>query len=117
MSYIKLEDLQKIPIRINHYDEENGNINFVLGIETAIEYAESLPKADVVEVRHGEWIIEKRHSVSENPYMDDTYYAGASCSECGFCIHEAMGSWGYPKLKTTNFCPECGAKMGGEGKE
>lgn len=50
MAYIKLEDLQNFPIRIDHYDKENGNEHFVFGIESVIEYAEHLPTADVVEV-------------------------------------------------------------------
>ena len=48
--YIKLEDLQKFPIRIDHYDKENGNEHFVYGVETVLEYAEHLPTVDVVEV-------------------------------------------------------------------
>ena len=38
------------PIRLDHYDEENGNRHFVLGIESVMEYVEYLPSADAVEV-------------------------------------------------------------------
>ena len=62
-------------------------------------------------VRHGRWVIEKRHAVSRNPYMDDNYFASATCSECDFCIHAETKSFGYPNLNTTNYCPNCGAKM------
>lgn len=48
--YVKLEDLQKFPIRINYYDKKNGNEHFVYGVESVLEYAEYLPTADVVEV-------------------------------------------------------------------
>lgn len=41
--YIKLSDLQKFPIRLDHYDEVNGNLKYVFGIENVIEYAECLP--------------------------------------------------------------------------
>ena len=41
--YIKLLDLQKFPIRLNHYDEINGSLKYVFGIENIIEYAECLP--------------------------------------------------------------------------
>lgn len=44
---IRLSELQSIPIRMDHYDEENGKLDFILGIETAIEYAENLPDAIV----------------------------------------------------------------------
>ena len=48
--YIKLEELMKFPIRLNHYDKEHGNEAFVYGIETVLEYAENLPAADAVPV-------------------------------------------------------------------
>ena len=41
--YIKLSDLQKFPIRLDHYDEINGSFKYVFGIENVIEYAECLP--------------------------------------------------------------------------
>ena len=47
---IGLDDLMKFPIRIDHYDRENGNEHFVLGIESVLEYAENLPTVDAVEV-------------------------------------------------------------------
>ena len=48
--YIEREALMKYPIRIDHYDKEHGSLDFVLGIESVLEYAENLPAADVVEV-------------------------------------------------------------------
>ena len=45
MKLIDLEELQKFPIRADHYDKKNGNKNFVLGIESLMEYAENLPIA------------------------------------------------------------------------
>ena len=48
--YIEREALMAYPIRINHYDREHGKLDFVLGIESVMEYAENLPAADVVEV-------------------------------------------------------------------
>ena len=48
--YIKLEDLMKFPIRLDHYDKEHGDVNFIYGIETVLEYAENLPTIDAVPV-------------------------------------------------------------------
>ena len=48
--YINLEELMKFPIRRNHYDKKHGDINFVYGIETVLEYAENLPAVDAVPV-------------------------------------------------------------------
>lgn len=49
--YIKLSDLQKFPIRINHYDREHGKLDFVLGIETVFEYIDCLPKYECIETK------------------------------------------------------------------
>lgn len=38
--------IMKYPIRMDHYDEENGNLDFILGIESVLEWVESLPTAD-----------------------------------------------------------------------
>lgn len=91
MAYIKLEDLQKFPIRVDHYDKENGNLDFVLGIESVIEYAECLPAADVEEVKHGQWLPQVL--LGERVW---------DCSEC-----KTLGS---PHWKR---CPVCEAKMDG----
>ena len=40
--YIKLEDLMKFPIRLDHYDKEHGSEDFIYGIETMLEYAKNL---------------------------------------------------------------------------
>ena len=69
------------------------------------------PTIEAEPVRHGRWVIEKRHTVSRNPYIDDNYFASATCSECDFCIHAETKSFGYPDLNTTNYCPNCGAKL------
>lgn len=50
----------------------------------------AFPAADVVEVKRGRWIEET-----------NTWANGLRCSECG---HKIFGG-------TTNFCPNCGAKM------
>ena len=71
------------------------------------------PTIEAEPVRHGRWVIEKRHTVSRNPYIDDNYFASATCSECDFCIHAETKSFGYPDLNTTNYCPNCGARMDG----
>ena len=53
--YIKLEDLMKFPIRLDHYDKEHGSKDFIYGIETVLEYAENLQTTDVAQ----EWISVK----------------------------------------------------------
>ena len=53
--YIKLEDLMEFPIRLDHYDKEHGDVNFVYGVETVLEYAENLQTTDAAQ----EWISVK----------------------------------------------------------
>lgn len=92
-----------------HYELPDGCNNSLYG--DVIKVIEDVPLIEAEPVRHGVWVIEKRHSVSRNPYMDDNYFASATCSECDFCIHAETKSFGYPDLNTTNYCPNCGAKM------
>ena len=42
--YVKLEDIQSFPIRLDHCDREHGNIHFILGIESVMEYIDYLPQ-------------------------------------------------------------------------
>lgn len=86
------------------------------GANKVIDRIKSASAADVVEVRHGEWEITKKVLTSSNPYIDDDYYIRVECSECGFRVQETRGGYGYAKPITTNYCPNCGAKMDGKGE-
>ena len=84
-------------------------------LSNEFEIVEAEQEAVVAPVRHGRWIIKKRHTISSNPYMDDDYFASATCSECNFCVESKIASFSFPKLNTTSYCPNCGAKMDLEG--
>lgn len=45
--FVRLADLQKFPIRRDHYDKEHGNEHFIYGIETVFEYIDELPKYEI----------------------------------------------------------------------
>lgn len=47
--YVKLDDIQSFPIRIDHCDHKNGNIHFILGIETVMEFIDYLPQYELPE--------------------------------------------------------------------
>jgi hypothetical protein len=68
-------------------DSYNGVRCRACGFDDAMMYIEDAPEADVVEVKHGEWLQD----------FDGDYY----CSVCGV----------YPKKDVGNYCPNCGAKM------
>jgi hypothetical protein len=88
-----------------------------MGINYALEILGKVPLVEAEPVVHAHWVIEKKHSVSQNPYMDDNYHAHATCSNCGFIVDSRNASFGYPELKTTKFCSECGAHMDEEVAE
>ena len=80
---ISRADVLKYPIRLNHYDEENGSREFVYGVESVIEFVESLPSADAVEVdRTSEWVAVRREEyedflASAEAESDDLIIKGA----------------------------------------
>lgn len=47
---IDADELNKFPIRLDHYDKEHGNEHYVFGIEDVLEYAEYLPTVAAVPV-------------------------------------------------------------------
>ena len=92
--YIDREGLMQFPIRREHCDKEHANEHFINGIETVLEYAESLPAADVAPVRHGEWEIVVGSNGKE--YMVCT---------CCRVSQDLTGVFTY--------CPNCGCRMDG----
>lgn len=107
--YIRLEDLQKFPIRKDHYDKKNGDEKYVFGVEDVLEYAEYLPTYDVVEVRHGHWL-------SDN---DRPNSARFKCSECGEISYYPQPNTKKDKIGrvcTYKYCPHCNAVMDEKGE-
>lgn len=68
----------------------------------AVKMLELIPTADVVEVRHGEWIE------FEDNFFDTLY-------QCSVCKEEFVLAEGTPSENLWNYCPNCGAKMDGKG--
>ena len=64
----------------------------------------AIPVADVVEVRHGEWVCVNE---SENVWM---------CDGKNGCGNEILLLEGTPNDNEWNYCPNCGAKMDGKGE-
>lgn len=66
----------------------------------------ALPAVDAAPVVHGEWIGES------DGYADgELVYDVWNCSKCDYCIDDGTDN---PEL-LPNYCPNCGAKMDGEG--
>ena len=79
---------------------------YMAGIKGMEEQLSALPAVDAVEVVHGRWGTEKcnhkPHRI-KNPEKWVIY----KCSVC--CYSNGR--------KQSNYCPNCGAKMDGEGKD
>ena len=73
--------------------------NTILGVVSTIE---NTPTADVVEVKHGEWI---------EAYVEYNWHA-TNYVYCSLCKETRP----YGDQRIYNYCPKCGAKMDG-GKE
>ena len=61
-----------------------------------IKDVDAIPAADVVPVVHGRWVPTKA------PFMNE-------CKDCSVCGYRTV--WG----NRYNYCPNCGAKMEGDG--
>lgn len=78
------------------------------GVLIAISKLRETPTADVVEVRHGEWLYHECVS------SYDGAISGYSCSHCGvFVDEEEFENDKFHK----KFCGNCGAKMDGKDGE
>lgn len=89
---------------IQHMQECKGDSSFnIMATGYAYAFIKQAPAADVVEVRHGEW-------------LDAQYtYFGAKRYECSLCRDDEFWKRRYIEIKE-NYCPNCGAKMDGEKK-
>ena len=70
------------------------------GTGDAIDMIEDVPVADVAPVRHGRWVQVICHEEFEDGFVDRV-------KECCSVCHAP--NW----QRTTNYCPNCGAKMDG----
>lgn len=117
--YIDLDKLNEYPIRLNHYDKENGNVNFVYGIESVLEYAnhlpifeteitqnwisvkDKMPTADVEPVKHGHWI---------NGNCGDYV-----CSVCGWAFSDELPymarEYDAKTEEIMRYCMHCGSRL------
>ena len=86
------------------------------GWNCAIEILMNAPTVDAVELVHGVWVVEDYDS------GDPGYYSAfieVHCSKCGYELGAESGQYGwcYGDPFPLNYCPNCGAKMDGDGNE
>ena len=90
---IDLIDREKLVHKMFYVEEKSGGHGWVV----ALEDISKAPTVDAVEVVHGRWI-----NTEEKPHL---FYR---CSECG-------DKWSYGVMLHCKYCPNCGAKMDGDG--
>lgn len=78
-------------------DYWNKNYRHQYANDTFLFALANFPTVDAVEVVHGRWM-----STEEKPHL---IY---KCSECG-------DVWHYGAIIQMKYCPNCGAKMDGDG--
>lgn len=95
--YERLQDcVREDGLRIAALIEENKALH---------QDAKHLTAVEVAPVVHGQWIGEA------DGYADgELVYDVWNCSKCDYCIDDGTDN---PEL-LPNYCPNCGAKMGGE---
>lgn len=64
MRLIDADELNKYPIRLDHYDKAHGDEVYVFGVEAVLEYAEYLPTVAAVPVS-------ELLALRDNLYEDD----------------------------------------------
>lgn len=120
--YIEREAVHRLVRSLNKYTWKNpdkSKYRTTVDIDDVQFGIDKIPTADVVEVRHGEWV--------EDGYND----IPCVCSCCGaeaqytstfeetfdYDWEENLCSTGYEEIREyirTPFCPNCGAKMDGD---
>lgn len=104
---IRRSDVLKYPLRRDTCDKKNANPHFINGVESVMEYVETLTAVEVEPVVQGEW--EVVHGVL-TPGGDPLL----RCPRCRsresehLCGVECSIEW--------DFCPKCGAKLTGRRK-
>ena len=74
---------------------------YLQGVEALANGLAKLPSVDAVEVVHGRWIEKVDMIASYLAECEETFY------ECSVC--------NSPNYGETPYCPNCGAKMDGDG--
>ena len=102
-------EIAKGSLRMNQHrftcaDEANGfgSVRWsedVIYAEAAQKAIDTIPSADVAEVKHGEWLWE----------LADNGWADHICSKCGYTINTDIHV-----IVDYDYCPNCGARMDGE---
>lgn len=112
--YIEREELVRHCKRIieAEHNQISAPSSWSFAYEQFIEDLEEEPTADVVEVRHGEWLT-KEYFYGKDGECDGWVEKPAENGDCAYCssCHEHALLNGGEEYELSNYCPNCGAKM------
>ena len=101
MSYIDREAVLDRLAKVNMDTYYGFTAAVQFGVDHAIQCIKEAPAADVAEVRHGRWLT------------TDAYPHHLYCSVC-YKTYAKNAKWVNELDLPTNYCPNCGARMGKE---
>jgi hypothetical protein len=84
--------------------DDDGSVGKTGDLRDMLDELEAIPTADVVEVRHGEWVLFDNAFSSWNVWV---------CSECGYRRKEGWMHTEAGKKPNAQYCEHCMAKMDG----
>ena len=93
--HIQMQDLYEHHIEMHNFSADGA-------VADCLDLLDNAPTADVVEVKHGEWIP----IVIQDGYYEPPYCDTIKCSECG-ALEDVS-------LHDAKYCHMCGAKMDGK---
>jgi rubrerythrin len=103
-----IEEMRKLidSVAVNFPNATETELIILKGkYEAFIEYIQEQPAADVQPIKHGRWIGITEYC-KKNGYIPSGMGIYYWCSECG-----------KEEKKTSDYCPNCGARMDGEQNE
>lgn len=77
-------------------------------LDLCIELFKQAPTVDAVEVVHGRWLDNGMCNHKPSRFRNPDKWTVYKCSECGYS---------NGRRKNANYCPNCGAKMDGDGND
>ena len=84
---------------------EDGTCDWGFGRQNILEVINSVPAADVSQVRHGRWICIRKG------------YGEYECSVCHGVDSDCSDYYGTHVVTEQDYCPNCGSRMDGDDDE
>ena len=105
--YIDVDKLKEV-LKKSVYPSNRSGKTFNSLLEFVMRLIDTMPAADVVEVKHGYWKL---------LLFKGGRRSGQAEAKCSICGRDVVYQITEDKWEFENYCPHCGAKMDGEHNE